>query len=42
MAKAYLESGEGDPEIARLSEAFVAAQEDEIAVLRDWLARHGR
>ena len=42
MAKAYLESGEGDPELTRLSEAVVAAQESEIAFLREWLARHGR
>lgn len=42
MAKAYLESAEDDPELTRLSEEIVAAQESEIAFLREWLARKGR
>lgn len=41
MAKAYLESGENDPELTKLSEEIIAAQEGEIAFLRDWLARNG-
>ena len=42
MARAYLESGEDDPELAKLSREIIAAQEGEIAFLRDWLARKGR
>lgn len=42
MARAYLESGEDDPELTKLSEEIVAAQESEIAFLREWLARKGR
>lgn len=38
MAKAYLASGDDDPEMARLSREIVAAQEREIAFLRGWLA----
>ena len=41
MAKAYLESGEGDPELTKLSQEIIAAQESEIAFLKDWLARNG-
>lgn len=42
MAKAYLESGENDPELTKLSQEIVAAQESEIAFLRQWLAKNGR
>ena len=42
MARAYLESGENDPELTKLSQEIVAAQEGEIAFLREWLARRGR
>lgn len=42
MAKAYLDSGENDPELTKLSQEIVAAQESEIAFLRAWLARNGR
>ena len=41
MAKAYLESGENDPELVKLSQEIVAAQESEIAFLRGWLAKNG-
>lgn len=40
MAKAYLASGENDPELTRLSREIIAAQEREIAFLRLWLADH--
>ena len=42
MAKAYLESGENDPELTKLSQEIVAAQESEIAFLKQWLAKNGR
>ena len=42
MAKAYLDSGENDPELTKLSHEIVAAQESEIAFLRAWLAKNGR
>jgi uncharacterized protein (DUF305 family) len=42
MAKAYLDSGDGDAELTKLSQEIVAAQEREIAFLKDWLARNGR
>lgn len=42
MAKAYLASGENDPELTKLSQEIVAAQESEIAFLRQWLAKKGR
>ena len=41
MAKAYLESGESDPELTKLSQEIIAAQESEIAFLKDWLMRNG-
>jgi uncharacterized protein (DUF305 family) len=42
MAKAYLESGEGDAELVKLSEEIVAAQESEIAFLKSWLEKNGQ
>ena len=41
MAKAYLASGENDPELAKLSNDIIAAQETEIAFLRSWLEKKG-
>ena len=42
MAKAYLESDEADPELTKLSNEIIAAQEKEIAFLKDWLKRNGQ
>ena len=42
MAEAYLASDEKDPELTRLSEEIIAAQETEIAFLKDWLARKAK
>lgn len=39
MAEIVLEYGE-DPEIRQLAEDIIAAQESEIAFLRDWLKQH--
>lgn len=41
MAKAYLESGEANAELTKLSNDVIAAQEGEIAFLKDWLAKNG-
>ena len=41
MAKAYLASGD-DAELTKLSNEIIAAQEKEIAFLKDWLARNGK
>ena len=40
MAQIVLEHGE-DPETRALAEEIIAAQESEIAFLRDWLAARG-
>lgn len=40
MARGYMASGEDDPELTAMSREIIAAQEREIAVLKDWLARH--
>ena len=39
MAKVELAYGD-DPAIRKLAEAIIAAQEQEIAFMRDWLAEH--
>ena len=41
MARAYLASGENDPELVKLSNAIIAAQEAEIAFLKAWLQKTG-
>ena len=40
MAEIVLEHGEDD-EIRQLAEEIIAAQESEIAFLKEWLQRHG-
>jgi uncharacterized protein (DUF305 family) len=41
MARIVLEHGK-DPELRKLAEAVVSAQEGEIAELKEWLGRHPR
>jgi uncharacterized protein (DUF305 family) len=41
MAKAYLDSGEADPQLTKLSNEIIAAQESEIALLKAWLKKNG-
>ena len=41
MAKAYLASGDNDPELTKLSNDIIAAQESEIAFLKGWLKKSG-
>ena len=42
MAKAYLESDEKDPELVKLLNEIIAAQETEIAFLKAWLDKNGQ
>lgn len=39
MAKAYLASGENDPELTKLSNDIITTQESEIAFLKAWIAK---
>ena len=41
MAKIVLEHG-SDPEVRKLAEGIIAAQESEIAWMQDWLAKQGQ
>ena len=41
MAKSYLASGDNDAELTELSNEIIAAQEREIAFLKDWLTKNG-
>ncbi len=40
MARAYLDSGEGDPTLTRISRDVISSQEKEIAELRAWIEAH--
>ena len=41
MARIVLEHGQ-DPEVRKLAEAVIAAQEAEIAWMKEWLAKKGQ
>ena len=41
MAKVQLEKGT-DPEIRKLCEGIITAQEKEIAMMQEWLKKHGK
>ena len=41
MAKVVLEHG-SDPDVRKLAEEVIAAQEAEIAFMKDWLAKNGQ
>lgn len=40
MARAYLDSGENDPTLTRISRDVISSQEKEIAELRAWIEAH--